>query len=796
MLFRLTKKQRTMKMKTFYYATLTALFFAVLIFTVSSCNKEDDNDNEPDDDEVSISENTEVIQQSDWNNAIQSVDTTDYTFTFSDEIQNTNEINEGDIMVSSEGEGYLRRVTRVVEENGEVTVETEFVGLDEVVENGGFSFEEQLTQNKIKKVNYYKKGVKVDTSFAKSPEEEDINYQIDTYLGPGDNIHLSGLFSLQPNVFMEYNISWFSLDYLEFGAGVEEQLEVAANIDLVDVEDEHEVPLAGIDFNSFIVQVGTVPVVITPSIELNAGIGYDLESSVWSEVNQQLSYENGIVYDGEWSTYSDLNKSFTYSPPQLEATAKARVYIKPEFLLKIYGTISPKLFGELYDRIEADINATPWWSMYAGAEFGAGINVSILTGELYDQEWTFDDLAYEELVVDAGSIENQSPEIPTIVQPNNSAQNQPTSLTLEWSCEDPDGDPLTYDVYFGQSDSPSLVAEDIENTEYEVSGLDYNTTYHWQIKAHDDHGNTSESPVWSFTTFDENANQPPETPELLSPDNNATDVSQTPTLEWECEDPENDPLTYDIYLGQSENDLTIVESNYDQTNFTTSELDANTNYYWKIVAADDHGNTSESDVYSFTTESGGGTPPTGYFTDPRDGQEYAFIEIGDQTWMAENLNYETENSWWYDNDPDNGDTYGRLYTWEAALDACPDGWHLPSDEEWKSLEMELGMSQNEADGTSFRGTNQGEQMKSASGWHTNDGHGTNSSGFNGFPGGILIRNGGQFKFDDLFHNGVWWSSTSYSEWRAWLRRLYFGKNQISRTYTFKAEGFSVRCLKN
>ena len=64
-----------------------------------------------------------------------------------------------------------------------------------------------------------------------------------------------------------------------------------------------------------------------------------------------------------------------------------------------------------------------------------------------------------------------------------------------------------------------------------------------------------------------------------------------------------------------------------------------------------------------------------------DGNNYAVVTIGQQTWFAENLNYQTADSWWYDNSSTNGDIYGRLYTWSAALNSCPAGWHLPSDAE-------------------------------------------------------------------------------------------------------------------
>lgn len=132
-----------------------------------------------------------------------------------------------------------------------------------------------------------------------------------------------------------------------------------------------------------------------------------------------------------------------------------------------------------------------------------------------------------------------------------------------------------------------------------------------------------------------------------------------------------------------------MEEYYTSTTFEPGTLAENTTYYWYIKAYEvgNNDNQNESEHWQFTTSDGGGGT-TGTFTDPRDGQTYATVEIGNQTWFAQNLNYETSNSWTYIDDPANGDIYGRLYTWEAALNACPSGWHLPGDVKngklWKS----------------------------------------------------------------------------------------------------------------
>jgi len=188
------------------------------------------------------------------------------------------------------------------------------------------------------------------------------------------------------------------------------------------------------------------------------------------------------------------------------------------------------------------------------------------------------------------------------------------------------------------------------------------------------------------------------------------------------------------------------------------------------------------------------------------------VTIGKQVWMSENLNVDkfrngdpipeakTDEEWkkagenkqpawcYYNNNPDNGDRYGKLYNWFAVNDPrglAPEGWKIPSDEDWTRLTDFLG-------GESVAG----KKMKSTEFWAENDGesgNGTNESGFSGLPGGFRNYNG---SFYFIGKNGFWWSSTEYNSFNAWYRYLYYFDGDVTRSYNFKVEGLSVRCLRD
>ena len=241
-------------------------------------------------------------------------------------------------------------------------------------------------------------------------------------------------------------------------------------------------------------------------------------------------------------------------------------------------------------------------------------------------------------------------------------------------------------------------------------------------------------------------------------------------------------------------------------------------YSVQLIVGNEYGSDTllKSNFINVGSSSGGGIPcpDTPTVTDA-DGNVYNTVQIGNQCWMKENLKVgvriagnvnQTDNGtiekFCYDDDPSNCDVMGGLYQWgemmnysqeEGAKGICPTGWHIPSDQDWKYLEMHLGMTQAEANSPDWRGTDQGAKMKSTNGWD-NNGNGTNTSGFTGLPAGFRAGEDALFYWSG--QGGFWWTSTEYDENQVWYRSINQYQEKVQRTYNYKGSGVSVRCVKD
>ncbi len=167
--------------------------------------------------------------------------------------------------------------------------------------------------------------------------------------------------------------------------------------------------------------------------------------------------------------------------------------------------------------------------------------------------------------------------------------------------------------------------------------------------------------------------------------------------------------------------------------------------------------------------------------DERDAQIYKTVKIGNQVWMAENLNYKTENSYCYNDSTTYCDMYGRLYTWDVAMGICPSGWHLPDSTDWKILVETVG-GWNEA----------GKILKSKTGWISFE-NGDNY-GFSLLPGGFR-HGGGTFNLKG--YTAYLWVASENPDTTSYARSIVAEYAAIdSFSDALKDNAYSVRCIKD
>jgi uncharacterized protein (TIGR02145 family) len=193
----------------------------------------------------------------------------------------------------------------------------------------------------------------------------------------------------------------------------------------------------------------------------------------------------------------------------------------------------------------------------------------------------------------------------------------------------------------------------------------------------------------------------------------------------------------------------------------------------------DLSSSSDGDVVpsSSSEEAQGGESS---ITDSRDSKKYRIVQIGEQVWFAENLNYNVSGSKCYDNFDSNCEIYGRLYDWETAKTVCPSGWHLPTKEEWDVMMAYIGVPS-------------GWKLKATSGWKEYQGKvgGTDDYGFSALPGGLL--QGGNFVNVNIF--SYFWSASENNSENANAMQMSWTNDDASGKALIKSYLLSVRCLQ-
>lgn len=794
----------------------------------AGCKKEEDPYTVYDNGNTVIPKVTKVISTAEFNSSLIKLDSIDYTLTLKKSTTSSN-INIGDIIISSVGEGLLRKVTSVNHGQDQVKITTEEVSLSEAIQKAdldfGLSSSTKAGFFEDPKIVYMNDGVRLNDNIKGNNSINEllnnitINLKLD---GDGnlqtleDQILVSGTLSIVQSYDGKIKINNSALERLYLEYNFVEQLNLSTSYTGALVSLVKEIPfLTIVSKQPIIITAGPVPIVISPVLELFAGVNFSANSKITTSVNQSISFKAGVIYaSGSWTNFGQVDKSFDFNPPTLTANASAKVYIKPKLSLKFYGSIAPSLSTPIYTQLTASATDNPWWNLKAGIKGDIGISMKILSKKILDLSTNLFDVSYPITQASGGK-----PLVPTLNTLTTTSIAQ-TSATVGGNVTSDGGAPVTErGVYWGISQNPEtsgtklLIGSGTGTFSTTLAGLIANTNYYIKAYAINSQGSGYGDQV-SFKTS-QNIVIP-----IVSTTSVTTFTSNSATVGGNVSSDGNATVTErGVYWGTSQNPETTgtkLQIGNGTGSFSNSltGLSPNTTYYIKAFAINSQGPAYGSQQLFTTLNSSGSTTVTDI-----DGNVYNTVTIGTQVWMKENLkvtkfrdgtpitNVTADGTWVgltsgaycdYNNDVTNVAIYGRLYNFYAVVDSrnlCPSGWHVPSDTEWKTLEMYLGMSQTEADKyDTWRGTNEGGKLKETGTTHwTNPNNGaTNSSGFLGLPGG---QRGGYGNFGSIGIEAQWHTSTPTGG-DGYRRSLYNSLSTINRYSTWKLCGYSVRCIKD
>jgi hypothetical protein len=336
-------------MKTSPYSKkiyLITLF--IFLLALSTCKKEEPLVNP---DEIVIAEEVNVIPDQNWQDYFEAYDSTTHTITFSSEINSSHEIKTGDILVSSKGEGLLRKVSKIQASGNQIIVETTDATITEVIKQGIIEFESPLTTAKIESIEYHYDGISLKNENMKSSDQAKLSWDINSVLYDYDG-QAATTFD-QIKLVGDFNCDWKLKGKIEIGLldGLKEVdfgFESTENLNLkviagLEYSFEKKVTLATVNFTPIIVTVGVVPVVFTPQLKIIAGIDGYANASITTGFEQSLSFKTGIRYlkNQGWAPYSEFDKTLGFNPPQLNMNAGAGIYLKPELSMKLYSVAGP-----------------------------------------------------------------------------------------------------------------------------------------------------------------------------------------------------------------------------------------------------------------------------------------------------------------------------------------------------------------------------------------------------------------------------------------------------------------------
>lgn len=776
------------------------IFLLLTLLFIQCSNEESPNEPIPNENEIILAEEVNQADSITFKDNLITIDST--KIIYSSGSQYAASVKVGDILVSDFGKGVLRKVTNILENNDQIIFETRRARLDEVIVKGKISYRGPLDLNNIQLINTSENMLRIN----KHANKISINFSGIT-LGLGNKLNINAGTEFEvPEIVFELDFNW----------GIK-RANISATVDnetFIEIVNQSEV-FGGGSYSPAWAQFAIPPGIptgipgihIIPVIKVVFSGKVSVSTASSNRVDISSTLQSGLLYEsGNFTPQSSFTQSFQQASDLVETAELSGGLSIPRFGFYLAGAAGAylELRGDGVFRVASD-NQGLYKGVYGKLSANGGFELDVFgfgltySTEIKSQEWELYKKYIEEI--------NKPPEKPYNPIPANNSINISVDTVLTWECSDPDGDPLNYNIYFGTTTNPILASQNQSSKSYTPPTLNDNTTYYWQVLAKDNNGDSTFSDIWSFTTETNLSNNPPATPSNPSPEDGAIEVPVNTTLSWECSDPDGDPITYDIYFGTNPNPQ-LKEANYSSNSYNTGTLNENTSYYWRIVAKDNNGNTTNGVVWNFTTSDTTvtmGIPCPGIPTVEYEGKIYNTVQIGEQCWLKENLDVgtmiesnslgfqQTDNGiiekYCYDNDPANCETYGGLYEWPEAMQytttegsqgICPNGWHIPTLSEFEALETYVNdqaaalIDESETLNHTLTVTQ-------------------NETGFS-----VLLA--GLRSFVGTFHNlgftATLWGSTESSSTNATNMYMYTNDSRVFFYNYDKDDGFNIRCIKD
>jgi len=507
---------------------------SLIVLILLSCDTTKNSESQ----DVIVPESTEILKTNEANNSINQIDGDNI---FVDGNSNLAEVEVGNIILSDACNaapgGLLKRILSKTTVDDQVVFETEQASLAEAVQQLTLSASYQLTTDDVKNVQLFN-GSKY------TPKKNGLEFPIEidcvlydhdgNYSTIDDQILLSGDLLFTAELFTVIEISWFELTKFEIGIESDRNadLDLTANFHW-EFEEELTLDIAQFNFSPITFMVGLVPVVIIPTLEVEAHVHGDLTVTFTTGITYTEQVRYGVGYENEeWYQINENEKSFDYSPPEFTTEFNFETGASLKLSTLIYGVGGPYVQAKAGLQFHSDLVINPY-EMHLDFDLKAvlyalcGIYVEVLDHTLIDEYLEY--ILYTHLIGEWEIPINQAPNQPANPSPSDNASNVSINTNLSWSCSDPDDDQLTYDIYFGTNSTPPLLNTGQSSSNYDPGTMNEGITYFWKIIAKDDHDNSTTSEIWDFSTVD----PPPDFITVSSPNGGETwEMGTSHNITW------------------------------------------------------------------------------------------------------------------------------------------------------------------------------------------------------------------------------------------------------------------------